>query len=44
LQSEEQKAKGEHYQDHTIDRIVEIINHPTEVVSFSDEKQLAAGA
>jgi len=44
LQSEEQKAKGEHYQDRTIDRIVEIINHPTEVVSFSDEKQLAAGA
>src|SRR5207247_5218351 len=35
LQSEEQKEKGEHTQDRLIDAIVEIINHPTEVVNIT---------
>jgi hypothetical protein len=42
LQSEAQKEKGDHFQDHIVDMIVEIVNHPTEVVSLPLEKDQAA--
>jgi hypothetical protein len=41
LQSEEEKEKGEHTQDRLIDAIVEIINHPTEVVNITSVEQIA---
>jgi hypothetical protein len=41
LQSEEEKQKDEHTQEHILDMVVEIINHPTEVLSFPLEKQIA---
>src|SRR6266568_2964363 len=41
LQSEEQKEKGEHTQDRLIDAIVEIVNHPTEVVNITSVEQIS---